>query len=170
MSNIPDKQKNKVIRSFRKAFHLGEEVSPGDRLADDLGMDSLSIAELLIWLDEEFEVSDVEVSELRTLADVILLASGTNKEVKTEEPPLTDQWVDSNRPLPRLPDGKSIQERFLRQCDRIGKYSAVADEMAGVLSGTQLKLRALCSPRFFGNTKTNALVLCCPHRLRPTSQ
>jgi acyl-CoA synthetase (AMP-forming)/AMP-acid ligase II/1-acyl-sn-glycerol-3-phosphate acyltransferase/acyl carrier protein len=162
LSNIPDKQKNEVIRSFRKAFHMGDEVSPGDRLADDLGMDSLSIAELLIWLDEEFEVSDVEVSELRTLADVILRASGTNKEVKTEEPPLADEWVDSNRPLPRLPDGKSIQERFLRQCDRIGKYSAVADEMAGVLSGTQLKLRALLLAKVFREYENKRLGIMLP--------
>lgn len=162
LSDIPDKQKNEVIQSFRKAFHMGEELSPGDRLADDLGMDSLSIAELLIWLDEEFEVSDVEVSELRTLADVILLASGTNKEVKTEELPLADEWVDSNRPLPRLPDGKSIQERFLRQCDRIGKYSAVADEMAGVLSGTQLKLRALLLAKVFREYENKRLGIMLP--------
>ena len=149
LSNIPDKQKEEIIESFGQAFDLGKDLSPSDRLADDLGMDSLSIAELLIWLDEEFEVSDVEVTEVRTLADVILLASGTNKQVQTKEAKLTDQWIDPNRPLPRLPDGKSIQERFLRQCDRIGKYSAVADEMAGVLSGAQLKLRALLLAKVF---------------------
>ena len=37
----------------------------------------------------------------------------------------------------------------MRQCDRIGKYSAVADEMAGVLSGAQLKLRALLLAKVF---------------------
>ena len=89
LSKIPQEQKSKIIRSFSKAFKLSGDLSPEDRLDDDLGMDSLSIAELLIWLDEEFEVSDVEVSEVKTLADVILLASGTNKSVKSEEPPLS---------------------------------------------------------------------------------
>ncbi|MBT7854689.1 MAG: LysM peptidoglycan-binding domain-containing protein, partial [Opitutae bacterium] len=137
-------------------------LSPSDRLADDLGMDSLSIAELLIWLDEEFEVSDVEVSEVRTLADVILLASGANKQVKTEEAKLAEQWVDPNRPLPQLPEGKSIQECFLKQCDRIGKYSAVADEMAGVVTGSQLKLRALLLAKVFREYENKRLGIMLP--------
>ena len=148
MSNIPDKQKEEIIESFGQAFDLGKDLSPGDRLADDLGMDSLSIAELLIWLDEEFEVSGVEVTEVRTLADIDPFGIRNQQTVQTKEAKLTDQWIDPNRPLPRLPDGKSIQERFLRQCDRIGKYSAVADEMAGVLSA-QLKLRALLLAKVF---------------------
>jgi acyl-CoA synthetase (AMP-forming)/AMP-acid ligase II/1-acyl-sn-glycerol-3-phosphate acyltransferase/acyl carrier protein len=162
LSTIPDLQKDEIIESFRKAFNLGEDLSPSDRLADDLGMDSLSIAELLIWLDEEFEVSDVEVTEVQSLADVILLASGVNKQVKTEEAKLVEQWVDPNRPLPELPEGKSIQESFLRQCDRIGKYSAVADEMAGVLSGSQLKLRALLLAKVFREYENKRLGIMLP--------
>ncbi len=162
LSDIPEKQKEEIIQSFRKAFDLGEDLSPGDRLADDLGMDSLSIAELLIWLDEEFEVSDVEVTEVQSLSDVILLASGVNKQVSAEEPQLAEQWVDPNRPLPELPKGKSIQESFLRQCDRIGKYSAVADEMAGVLSGSQLKLRALLLAKVFQEYESERLGIMLP--------
>ena len=162
LSNIQDAQKDEIIKSFGKAFKLGEDLSPSDRLADDLGMDSLSIAELLIWLDEEFEVSDVEVTEVQSLADVILLASGVNKQVKAEEAKLAEQWVDPNRPLPKLPEGKSIQESFLRQCDRIGKYSAVADEMAGVLSGSQLKLRALLLAKVFREYENERLGIMLP--------
>ena len=162
LSNIPQEQKSKIIRSFSKAFNLSVDLSPDDRLADDLGMDSLSIAELLIWLDEEFEVSDVEVSEVKTLADVILLASGANKSVKTEEPPLSNQWIDPNRPLPQLQNRGSIQERFLKQCDRIGKHSAIADEMAGVISGTQLKLRALLLAKIFREYENKYLGIMLP--------
>jgi len=116
----------------------------------------------LIWLDEEFEVSDVEVTEVQSLADVILLASGVNKQVKAEEAKLAEQWVDPDRPLPKLPEGKSIQESFLRQCDRIGKYSAVADEMAGVLSGSQLKLRALLLAKVFREYENERLGIMLP--------
>ena len=162
LSTIPDTQKDEIIQSFKKAFNLTGDLSPSDRLADDLGMDSLSIAELLIWLDEEFEVSDVEVTEVQSLADVILLASGVNKQVKTEEAKLAEQWVDPKRPLPELPVGKSIQESFLRQCDRIGKYSAVADEMAGVLSGSQLKLRALLLAKVFREYENKRIGIMLP--------
>ena len=162
LSKIPQEQKSKIIRSFSLAFKLSGDLSPEDRLADDLGMDSLSIAELLIWLDEEFEVSDVEVSEVKTLADVILLASGANKSVKTEEPPLSEQWIDSSRPLPELSERGSIQERFLRQCDRIGKHAAVADEMAGVISGTQLKLRALLLAKIFREYENRHIGIMLP--------
>ena len=96
LSKIPQEQKSKSSAPSPRPSNC-QEIYPEDRLADDLGMDSLSIAELLIWLDEEFEVSDVEVSEVKTLADVILLLGKTT--VKTEEPPLSEQWIDSNRPL-----------------------------------------------------------------------
>jgi acyl-CoA synthetase (AMP-forming)/AMP-acid ligase II/1-acyl-sn-glycerol-3-phosphate acyltransferase/acyl carrier protein len=162
LSNIPDAQKDEIIQSFKKSFNLAGDLSPSDRLADDLGMDSLSIAELLIWLDEEFEVSDVEVTEVQSLADVILLASGINKQVKTEEVKLAEQWVDEKRPLPELPVGKSIQECFLRQCDRIGKYSAVADEMAGVVTGSQLKLRALLLAKVFREYENKRIGIMLP--------
>ena len=48
------------------------EVTPDARILDDLGADSLDVVEMVMSLEEAFdiEVPDQDVEELRTVADV----------------------------------------------------------------------------------------------------
>jgi acyl carrier protein len=48
------------------------EVTPDARILDDLGADSLDVVEMVMALEEAFdiEVPDEDVEELRTVADV----------------------------------------------------------------------------------------------------
>jgi len=48
------------------------EVAPDARILDDLGADSLDVVELVMSLEEAFdiEIPDEDVEELRTVADV----------------------------------------------------------------------------------------------------
>ena len=48
------------------------EVTPDARILDDLGADSLDVVELVMSLEEAFdiEIPDEDVEELRTVADV----------------------------------------------------------------------------------------------------
>lgn len=48
------------------------EVKPDARILDDLGADSLDVVEMVMSLEEAFdiEVPDQDVEELRTVADV----------------------------------------------------------------------------------------------------
>jgi acyl carrier protein len=48
------------------------EVTPDARILDDLGADSLDVVEMVMSLEEAFdiEVPDEDVEELRTVADV----------------------------------------------------------------------------------------------------
>ena len=62
------------IRSIM-AERLGVEsdaVTPDANILDDLGADSLDVVELVMSLEEEFniEVPDEEVEEMRTVSDV----------------------------------------------------------------------------------------------------
>ena len=50
----------------------------------------------------------------------------------------------------------------MRQCDRIGKHAAVADEMAGVISGTQLKIRALLLAKIFREYENRHIGIMLP--------
>ena len=47
-----------------------------DRLAQDLGLDSLASAELAIWIEKEFGFSVGTPESLTTVGDVVLAASG----------------------------------------------------------------------------------------------
>jgi acyl carrier protein len=48
------------------------EVTPDARILDDLGADSLDVVEMVMSIEEAFdiEVPDQDVEELRTVADV----------------------------------------------------------------------------------------------------
>jgi acyl carrier protein len=50
-----------------------EEVSPGAAFIEDLGADSLDIVELVMALEEEYdlEISDEDAEKIRTVGDVV---------------------------------------------------------------------------------------------------
>jgi acyl carrier protein len=57
------------------ANHLGldrEELAPEAHILDDLGADSLDVVELMMAIEESFEISvpDEDVEKLQTVADV----------------------------------------------------------------------------------------------------
>ena len=57
-----------------KTFGLEEEqVTPGARLVDDLALDSLDWAELVVILERETgrEISDSDVKAVRTVEDIL---------------------------------------------------------------------------------------------------
>ncbi len=62
------------------------DVQLTDRLAQDLGLDSLASAELVIWIEKEFGFSVGTPESLSTVGDVVLAASG--KGISAIESPL----------------------------------------------------------------------------------
>jgi acyl carrier protein len=61
-----------ALHHFQSSSRAGAPVTPADRLFEDLGYDSLSVAELVFFLEDLFSVTvtNHEVSELRTVGDV----------------------------------------------------------------------------------------------------
>ncbi len=60
------------------AKHLGilvSDIKPEQDLQDDLGADSLDVIEIVVTLEEEFElwISDEDGESLKTVADVLAL-------------------------------------------------------------------------------------------------
>lgn len=53
-------------------------IAPSDRLAEDLGVDSLSLLELMIGVEERFGVAvpDAAVAALQRVEDVVAYVSG----------------------------------------------------------------------------------------------
>lgn len=115
-------------------------------LAGDLGLDSLDNAELLSFLDEQFDVAGVPVHEITTVGKVMALAAkqiSFGEQIKEDRVDIS-QW-DKPRPHQKaaLPPGKTIQEVFLNCCQKMGKQVACGDTAAGVLTYADAKLRVL---------------------------
>lgn len=107
-----------------------------DRLAQDLGLDSLAKAELVLWLGREFGFVEGNVDALQTVGDVLLAARGQAVVTRPVElQPAPAAWF---RPRQRqrlsLPDGRTITEVFLDQARRGPDRICVADQLRGAKS------------------------------------
>jgi 1-acyl-sn-glycerol-3-phosphate acyltransferase/acyl carrier protein len=59
-----------------------KNITPQQNLARDLGMDSISLAELLFWAEEKFEIHKIDMNAIKTVSDCFLAASGEIKGKK----------------------------------------------------------------------------------------
>jgi long-chain-fatty-acid--[acyl-carrier-protein] ligase len=123
------------------------DVTRSHHLARDLGLDSLDIAQLNTFLDEKFEIEGLEPGELQTVEDVLKAISRQEKRVTSIKKPVKRWPQEDSRPAIAPPPGKTLQEAFLRNCDRMDNYVACADEMLGVVSYRRFKMMALLLKR-----------------------
>lgn len=140
-----------VVRKISEISRIGvAEITPEKQLGADLGIDSLAMAELLVWLDQNFEATDLQLSELITVGSVLRAACGETARCTSKEAQLSAQsWLkDAERhPAPVFKPAASIPETFLRSADRLNGYLAMADIRSGILSWAQVKLEVLILAR-----------------------
>jgi acyl carrier protein len=78
MSGNDDQQSEeiyeKVVEILQEVLNLGDtEVTPESRFIEDLGAESLDMAQFVMSLEDEFEKSmdDEQLSEIRTVQDAV---------------------------------------------------------------------------------------------------
>lgn len=127
-----------------------DKIRMNDRFNEDLGLDSLSMMELVVWLNMEFEISDVEASEIPTVGLLVKVISGYSPEENTRNKVSVsiDGWNDTGkRKEPELGKGRTIIEKFMNTCDRMGNVPAVADDRSGILSWKRMKIGVIAMAR-----------------------
>lgn len=65
---------DKVRKMLAEQLNISvEKITPESRVIEDLGADSLDVVEMLMLLEDEFDVtvSDEESVNLRTVADIV---------------------------------------------------------------------------------------------------
>ncbi|MFH1672419.1 MAG: AMP-binding protein [Pseudomonadota bacterium] len=131
--SMPETTRKLVLRHFEQITGR-TDLNENHRLAYDLGLDSLAIAEVILWLEKEFGFPPVDTDSLTTVGDVMLTAIGKGissdlAQLKSVSP----KWfVESseNRPL-TLPEGNAITEVFLNQAKRNPGKVIIADQLSG---------------------------------------
>lgn len=113
----------------------------------DLGMDSLDTSEIIAFLQDQFDVEKVKSTDLTSVGKVMAIAA---KQVQCEsaedeeEDANISQWKQpQTHSIATLPEGETMPEVFLNNCARMGSAIACGDMKAGVLSYSQLKMRAI---------------------------
>jgi long-chain-fatty-acid--[acyl-carrier-protein] ligase len=141
---VPEEVKQAILSKLSQIIRRpASEISAAAHLARDLGLDSLDMAQLYVFLDERYETGEIPHGQLQTVEDLYIAAMGEKKEGRK---PLTThaKWPEEGvRPPVQAPAGKTIPEAFLLSCDRMGKATACADGISGALSYKRLKMAAL---------------------------
>ncbi|MES2345437.1 MAG: AMP-binding protein [Chlamydiota bacterium] len=123
-----------------------EKIEWAMHFSFDLGLDSLDVAQVYVFLDEKYNIQNLPHGALQTVEDVMQAAAGCYKS--TQEKDIKDKkaekWPkEEARSSPEGPFGSTIIEAFLHSCERMGNATACADNLTGALSYRRLKQVAL---------------------------
>lgn len=147
LSLIPETIKSKIVSKIAQIAETDPaSIKPDMSLDADLGMDSIDQAELAAFIQDEFDVDSVPVAEMTSVKKVMALAAKSCrlKEEKEDKEQSIKAWKKKQpHTLAKMPEGNTIHEVFLKICQEKGNLPALADDMVGVLTYNQLKLRAL---------------------------
>ena len=72
---MPKATRQLVVRRLQDLSGV-QQFRDDDRLANEIGLDSLARGDLALWLESEFGCSPLAPEALRTVGDVLLAAAG----------------------------------------------------------------------------------------------
>jgi len=144
---IPDDVRYKVTTRIASMVAIDPSKIKDDMgLSTDLGMDSLDISDIGTFLADQFECGVIPQQELTTVGRVLAIASkqlvfdGQDEEKEVS----IANW---RKPIPKfrvnMPSGKTMAEVFINNCDRLGNNISCGDDRTGVVTYSQMKLRAI---------------------------
>lgn len=124
-----------------------EKIKRDSNLAFDLGLDSLSIADIHAFLDKHYDAGATSLSSLKKVSDLLRAIIEKDKEKKVvfnQESRKKICFEDSKQRKPlAFSESFTIHEVFLDSCDRMKGYIACADAQSGALTYDRMKLIAL---------------------------
>jgi len=148
--DISDETCSKIYSEIRRIVNNpGIEINPEMDLAADLGLDSLNVAELIVFISKSYDVEEIHPEDIATVQSVLELAEGSRGSEHSREAGTFHWPKEKGRPEPEMPTGKIFPEAFLRACERMKDFAACGDDLIGVLSYKKMKRAALVLSLYF---------------------
>jgi long-chain-fatty-acid--[acyl-carrier-protein] ligase len=134
---IPPATRDTVLEYLRKLTGV-RDINESQRLAHDLGLDSLVRVEIQAWIESEFGFPQPEVDGMETVGDVMRAAVGETVGKAAAEPqPVAHAWTAAAQDAtmsPVMPAGDSLTAVFLDMARRHPSQVVIADQQSGVRS------------------------------------
>jgi long-chain-fatty-acid--[acyl-carrier-protein] ligase len=147
LDTIPKEVQELIINKLSEVADIeGKEIKSSMILSSDLGLDSLDMAELVVYLDEKFDVKGVTVTDLTTVNKLMGYAAKkiTTRLITETHAKASAKWeVNGFRTRCYIAPGHTIPEAFFNVCSKRGKQPACSDDRTGILTYSQMKLRAI---------------------------
>lgn len=147
LKKIPSDLQEKIKLKLSEMSQVPiENIQPEMDLGSELGLDSLDQAELVAFIDDTFDIKGIPVAELKTVKRVLGIASKqiTFQPEEEEEEKDIKKWFETrSHERIKIPEGNTIPEVFLNKCDEMGHKICCGDSRSGILTYSQLKMRAI---------------------------
>lgn len=138
-SEVPADIREKVYAQLREMTSLNE-IRDEQTLGTELSMDSLMIAELATWIQDEFGQPVPNPEMMRTVASVLLAAIGRSAGVEPLKTVPEEWFVDMEDTLAHVAPGANIAESFLNNAAERPDYPLLADQMKGMVTHRKMVL------------------------------
>jgi acyl-CoA synthetase (AMP-forming)/AMP-acid ligase II/acyl carrier protein len=124
----------KIVLDYLEELTGISGLQDKDKLAADIGMDSLDRTDLMVWLDKEFGFAQADADILQTVGDVMLAACGSLVYMGPANlKAISPRWFGkASTARVMIPQGKNVAEVFLKQAARNPSGVAIADQVSGV--------------------------------------
>ncbi len=130
---VPETTRKLVMEKLEEITGQTSLVA-GQRLSQDLGLDSLAVAEIVVWIQQEFGFSHVDTDSLITVGDVMLasVGKGTSSDSGMMKPISKNWFADAaDDGVLNVPAGDTIADVFLRQARLDPGKVIIADQTSG---------------------------------------
>lgn len=147
LSEIPEEIQKQVLTKLGQITDMDpSNIKPEMTLAFDLGLDSLDMADLVAFLQDDYDVSGVLVPDLTTVNK--LMAYAAKKIVKEknnmEHEMVPKKWnFTGERRRCYIAQGNTMPEVFLNNCAKMGNQPAAGDDRLGIMTFSEMKLRVI---------------------------
>lgn len=147
INSIPRDIQEKIIHKFAEMKECDpKQIKPEMQLAADLGLDSLDTAELVAFLQDQFDIEGVSASDLTTVGKVMAIAAHqvVCQEEHEDFKANLKKWSQATpHQRAHIAPGETMIEAFLNQCQLSPSTIACADEKIGIQTYSQLRLRTI---------------------------
>lgn len=143
ISVSPKVEKEVIAKIAQLARQEESKITRNSSLSKDLGLDSLDILQLHTFLEESYDLENVTQEDLESVEDALKVIGNKKRKEKEVLSSLPGWEHEGFRKMPEAPLGSTLQEAFLRVCDKMDRAFACADEIQGPLTYRRLKLVAI---------------------------
>jgi long-chain-fatty-acid--[acyl-carrier-protein] ligase len=134
LDEIPVATRDLVMRHLQDVTGL-QRIQPEDHLSRDLGLDSLALVDLAMWVEHEFGYSVGTATGLERVMDLLLAARGEyTATAPVELKPVPAAWFEARGPGGRvsLPEGDTLLEVLSGSIRQAPAGAVLADQAGGV--------------------------------------
>ncbi|MDB5036939.1 MAG: aas [Bacteriovoracaceae bacterium] len=132
--DISEHVKAMVIAQLRKELNTKEEINETMKIQENLGMDSLSRLDLILWAEHQSGVPQPNVEAIQTVADLMAAASGQVLSGEVELKAVPKKWSESKPKPIQMPKVDTVARGILEQALRQPSMVIMADQLSGALT------------------------------------